>query len=209
MVYLSVKTNDKEFMFNLGRIFAKGEQVSILNKEDVNSKIQEEVNLGYAKSFNMMIKYWQDMELAPEIFNQKQNDNKIFLICPVRNATDNEKQILNNIISKYEKAGFKIHYPSRDTNQNPILNGVNTGGYNICLQNARALASSKTVVLYYNPQSVGSMFDLGVAYETMQKDPSKRFILENETALNDADFISNKIKELQHKSLLIDETYNR
>ena len=65
----------------------------------------------------------------------------------------------------YEKQGKNVHYPERDTNQNPTVNEVNTGGYNICLQNARAMAKSQTISIFYNKESVGSMFDLGVAYE--------------------------------------------
>ena len=197
MIELFVDTDNKEFMFNLGRAFARGEQIRIVNPETVDKKIIEEKNLGYAKSFNMMIKYWQDNNLTPNIFNRSPKDNKIFLICPVRRATEAEKNVLSNIITKYEKLGFNVHYPSRDTNQNPVQCGVNTGGYNICLENATAIASSKMVVLHYNPQSVGSMFDLGVTYETIKQDSSKKFVLENQDVeLKNEDYIAGKIKEL-------------
>ena len=200
MVYLKVKTSDKKFMFNLGRLFARGEQIQIINQSEVDAKIEEEKNLGYAKSFNMMIKYWQVNNLAPNIFTQPKNNMNMFLICPVRRATEKEKKLLSQIISKYEKKGIHVHYPERDTNQNPVVRGKNTGGYNICLQNATAIASANTVSIFYNPQSVGSMFDLGVTYELAIKDPSRRFILENDFKLNKNDYIEKIILKLQQKN---------
>lgn len=196
MINLNVNTGDKKFIFNLGRIFARGEQVHILNKDDVDKKIREELNLGYAKSFNMMIKFWQDNNFSPNIFTGEKNESNIFLICPVRRATKNEKNILTETIAKYEQMGMHVHYPERDTNQNPVVDGTNTGGYNICLQNATAIAASSAVALYYNPQSVGSMFDLGVTYELAQQDPSRMFFLENEIELDENNYIEKMILTL-------------
>ena len=82
-------------MFNLGRIFAKGCLVKIENVKEVNLKILEEEKLGYSKSFNMMIKYWQDNNLRPNINVDKFNKNGVFIICPVRNAGKIEKEILD------------------------------------------------------------------------------------------------------------------
>lgn len=204
-----VNTQNKQFMFNLGRIFANGCQIKIKNPTEVICNIKKEEKLGFAKSFNMMIKHWQDNDLKPDIISTQQEENKMFLICPVRNASDNEKTILNNIINKYESIGFDIHYPQRDTNQNPIVNNINTGGYNICLQNAQAIKRSNVVTMYYNRESTGSMFDLGVTFELMQKDKSKCFILENDIELNPNDFIDKKIIEMKSKTPDISKIINK
>lgn len=197
IVNLKVNTKDKKFMFNLGMLFARGYKIRIENIEDVQNKIFEEQKEGFAKSFNMMVKYWQDNNLAPNIYTDEINKNGVFIICPVRKASENEKRLLNAYILNFEKQGKIVHYPERDTNQSPITNGVNTGGYNICLQNARAIFTSQTIAIFYNKESVGSMFDLGVTYELIKNDPKRKFqILNFKLELNKNDFIDAKILEL-------------
>ena len=195
MKSIYVDTSNKKFMFDLGVLFAKGERIKILNIEEVNKKIAEELKLGYAKSFNMMIKYWQDNNLAPS-FNVTSEQHKVFLICPVRSATQEEKEKLYAIVNDYETKGYKIHYPERDANQNPVVNGVNTGGYSICFDNTVANAKAKNTILFYNKTSAGSMFDLGVTYYFKTLNPERKFILANEIILDENDFIDNKVKQL-------------
>lgn len=122
------------------------------------------------------------------------------MICPVRNATPEEKEKLQNSIAKYEKQGFHVHYPERDTNQSPFINGVNTGGYSICLENATAIANAKTVAIYYNKASTGSMFDLGVTTYFQEKDPSRKFILENNFEYEDENIIDKVVLKLSKEN---------
>jgi hypothetical protein len=205
---LEVNIKSKEFMFNLGRLFAFGARIKIKNEDEVNGNIEEERKLGYAKSFSMMIKYWQDNDLSPNI-NVLKEKNKLFLICPVRNATLEEKEKLKSAIREFELAGYKVHYPERDTNQDPYKNGINTGGYNICLQNARAIFSSDTVAIYYNKESTGSMFDLGVAYQIFSKDLSRRFIIKNNFEYDENNIIDRKIMELMKSDIKLSENKDK
>ncbi|MDD4110613.1 MAG: hypothetical protein PHS54_03565 [Clostridia bacterium] len=201
MVGLIVDTKSKEFMFNLGVLFASGKSVRILNSEEVDKTIEEEKIKGFVKSFNMMIKFWQDNDFAPNIgIDNELEENKIFLICPVRNATDEEKKILNDILEKYESKGLKVHFPPRNTNQDPHENGINTGGYSICLANGRAISSSKTIAVHYNKESTGSMFDLGVTYQSILNKPDKKFILENKFEYDKNDPIDKIIMKLLSKN---------
>jgi len=43
---------------------------------------------------------------------------KIFLICSVRDATDEEKIEQEEYIKRLERAGHGVHWPPRDTDQN-------------------------------------------------------------------------------------------
>jgi len=180
-------------MFNLGELFALGKKVSINNIEEVNAKIAEERSLGYAKSFNMMINYWAQNSLFVNLKNIQPKNNNIFLICPVRNATEKEKADLHKLINLYEQSGYHVHYPERNTNQNPVVNGINTGGFNICAENAKAIAEAQTVVVFYNKQSTGSMFDLGVTYQLMQQDPKRKLILANNFEYDELNIIDQKL----------------
>ena len=86
-------------------------------------------------------------------------DNKIFLICPVRNATPEQRKWIENfVITKYSE-GYIIHAPHLHTRQTDLF-----GGYAICKQNAEAVATSNEIDIYYDQSSTGSVFDLGVAY---------------------------------------------
>jgi hypothetical protein len=92
-------------------------------------------------------------------------EKKIFLICPVRNATEQDKAATNAYIAKLEAKGKKVHYPPRDTDQN------DPGGLNICRTNRQAMIDSDEVHVYWTPGSEGSKFDLGMAF--MADKPTK------------------------------------
>ena len=84
---------------------------------------------------------------------------KIFLICPVRNASENQKAFMMDYIAKLESEGNKVHYPARDTNQvDP------TGGWQICTDNSNAIKNADEVHIFWDDTSTGTLFDLGVAF---------------------------------------------
>jgi len=84
--------------------------------------------------------------------------NKIFLICPVRNATDEQKQKMEAHIKNLEDRGHQVYYPARDTDQNDPI------GYTICVTNANAIEEADAVHIFWDKNSTGSLFDLGVAF---------------------------------------------
>jgi hypothetical protein len=90
---------------------------------------------------------------------------KIFLICPVRDATPNEAKFLEEYTNKLESEGYNLYYPARDTNQD------DPNGYNICFENRRALMDADEVHIYWSDGSVGSKFDFGMAF--MARKPIK------------------------------------
>ena len=82
---------------------------------------------------------------------------KIFVICTVRGASEDYKTRLEDYVSNLESSGCTVHLPHRDTDQT-------ASGYDICTQNARAIAGSDEVHIFYNPDSQGTHFDMGVAF---------------------------------------------
>jgi len=93
---------------------------------------------------------------------------KIFLICPVTIATDLQKEKMNKYIEGLESLGHNVYYPARDTDQNDSI------GYRICLDNAQAIYESDEVHIFWDKNSKGSLFDLGVAFAY-----DKRLVLVN------------------------------
>lgn len=86
----------------------------------------------------------------------------IFIICTVRNATKEYKNNLNKYVKTLESKGHRVHLPHRDTNQN-------NSGLNICKQNKNAIYNSNEVHIFYNSQSQGTHFDMGVAFAFNKK----------------------------------------
>jgi hypothetical protein len=82
----------------------------------------------------------------------------VFLICPVRNATDEQKRRMNDYINGLEKSGKIVYYPARDTDQNDNV------GYRICSDNREAIRQAKEVHIFWDKYSNGSLFDLGMAF---------------------------------------------
>ena len=85
-------------------------------------------------------------------------EKSAFVICPVREATSEERDYILEYISKLEAEGYRVHYPARDTNQN------DTNGLRICTDNREAIKSHKEVHVYWNGKSTGSLFDFGMAF---------------------------------------------
>lgn len=82
----------------------------------------------------------------------------VFLICPVRDATTEQKEAMSAYITKLEKAGKKVYYPAHDTNQ------IDNVGFRICSDNRDAIISSKEIHIFWDKNSQGSLFDLGMAF---------------------------------------------
>ncbi|MBR6690522.1 MAG: hypothetical protein IKL65_04250 [Bacilli bacterium] len=198
-----LEPNNKKCLFILGMLFVNGIKIKLLNEHKLNLK---ETN----KSFSMMPYVWSKIgdyefdnskvitEMDKRIENIKRLgvkiekinnnpiDNKIFLICPVRNATDSQRQWIENFVKEKYSDGYTIHAPHLHTVQSDLF-----GGYAICKQNALAVATSEEIDIYYDQTSTGSVFDLGVAYAL-----NKPLVLLNreEIKFDDNDLIDTIIK---------------
>ena len=82
---------------------------------------------------------------------------KVFVICSVRGTSPEYKKKLEDYAKSLEDKGIKVYLPHRDTNQE-------LSGYEICKQNTKAIAQSNEVHVFYNPESQGTHFDMGVAF---------------------------------------------
>jgi nucleoside 2-deoxyribosyltransferase len=92
-------------------------------------------------------------------------EQRAFLICSVRGASPETLAAQEQYVRDLEAQGFRVHYPPRDTDQT-------APGLEICRQNARAIAASDVVHVWYAPDSQGSHFDMGVAFAL-----SKRIVI--------------------------------
>lgn len=88
--------------------------------------------------------------------------NNIFIICTVRNASDEYRQQLEKYVVALETNGHNVHLPHRDTNQNQK-------GLYICRQNRQAILNADEIHIFYNPDSRGTHFDMGMAFALNKK----------------------------------------
>lgn len=125
----------------------------------------------------------------------RKKGNRVFVICPVKGATEYDKKFLNTYIEMLEEMGADVHYPERDTNQvDP--KGL---GYNICEENKRAMRWADEVHVYWTSGSEGSRFDLGMA--SMSEKPVH---LINKHAVK-----RTKKKSIQNVLLELDKKYSK
>ena len=87
---------------------------------------------------------------------------KIFVICTVRKASKKYIDKLNSYVNKLEIGGDHVHLPHRDTNQ--IGRGID-----ICRENFQAIAGADEVHIFYNSDSQGTHFDMGMAFALHKK----------------------------------------
>jgi len=112
---------------------------------------------------------------------KKKRSKKVFIICPVRNVDVVTKRIIAEYVQYLEhQVGAKVHWPSRDTDQND-----STGLY-ICEQNREAIFSADEIHIWYDPTSQGTIFDLGMLFAFRRSMKKKKIILINPLHLAEA-----------------------
>jgi len=83
---------------------------------------------------------------------------KIYLIHPVKDITEEEKEALDKYVEDLElNKGYEVHYPIRDVNQDQR-------GVCICEEHLEAMIDCDEVHLAWTEKSRGSIWDLGMAY---------------------------------------------
>ena len=87
---------------------------------------------------------------------------RVFVICSVRGADDEYKAKLEGWVKVVESYGHKCHLPHRDTNQE-------AKGIEICTQNMNAIKDADEVAVFYSSKSLGTHFDMGVAFALGKK----------------------------------------
>jgi nucleoside 2-deoxyribosyltransferase len=82
------------------------------------------------------------------------------LICPVRNASEEQIKKLRDYKLKLQSEGHTVYYPT-DNNPYELTDKI---GYKICVENTRAIREADEIHLFWDANSRGSLFDLGSAF---------------------------------------------
>jgi nucleoside 2-deoxyribosyltransferase len=102
----------------------------------------------------------------------------IYIICPVRNADGERINNIRNEADKLRRDGHVVHFPPDDAPQDDPT------GAEICRVHRIAMAKADEVHVFWDIDSKGSHFDLGMAYAlnkpivgmcAFQEQPSKSY----------------------------------
>jgi len=105
---------------------------------------------------------------------------KVYLVCPVRNCSEEVKKQLEDYVLVLETLGYDVHFPPRDVEQDQ-------SGFNICDEHRKAMKECDEVHFWWDSESKGSHFDFGMAFMLEAFKPVKYVMAE-------------EIKETPHKS---------
>ncbi len=86
-------------------------------------------------------------------------EKKIYIICPVRNQTEEEGRLIRQYKHELELENFNVYYPPDNPNQN-----IDNIGLRILAEHRNAMSESDECHIYFNRGSMGSVFDLGMAF---------------------------------------------
>lgn len=82
---------------------------------------------------------------------------KIFLISPVRGISEGDRSAIGAYVAALEEK-HTVYWPLRDTPQDDPV------GVQICRDNRKAIEEADEVWLWWDRDSKGSIFDLGMAW---------------------------------------------
>ena len=115
---------------------------------------------------------------------------KVYLVCPVRNSSEEQRRHAQDYVSQLEKQGIVVHFPPRDSDQRE--DGI---GLRVNESNRSAILSSDESHVIWDSTSYGSHFDLGMVFmlRAMRNVPIK---LVNEPQRTEGKSYSNILLEL-------------
>ena len=83
---------------------------------------------------------------------------KIHLICPVRGVTEEQQKEIDDYAAQLEKEGHTVHNPKYAVDQDDAT------GMGICAGHLLSMQSANRVDVFWDVNSKGSHFDLGMAF---------------------------------------------
>ena len=82
----------------------------------------------------------------------------VYIICPVRNTTPEQAEAARAHAMKLREAGAEVHFPVDDVCQDDPT------GAEICRTHLCAMLAANEVHVFWDVESKGSHFDLGMAW---------------------------------------------
>ena len=103
-----------------------------------------------------------NLESVKKYYNAS-SENRIFLISPVANSTEEDRSFIEKYIEDKRSLGLFVYYPRIHTFQEDNI------GLTIMNTNAEAMKAAGKIESYFDPESKGSVADLGMV-KALRKD---------------------------------------
>jgi len=87
---------------------------------------------------------------------------KAHFICPVRLVTEEQQREIDEYAELLVQKGYIVHNPKYSVDQT-------MSGYEICKAHLESMRVADVVVVFWNDDSKGSHFDLGIAFALDKK----------------------------------------
>ena len=113
-----------------------------------------------------------DPELIPKHFKELAEEKRlsfsgpekplkfIYILCPVRQASDEEIEAQRKHVAMLEREGHEVFWPPRDNG----YEAIDPTGAQISLANSAGIQMADEVHVFWSKTSRGSLFDLGMAF---------------------------------------------
>ncbi len=100
---------------------------------------------------------WLTLSVLGYYWLRPPKNMRVYLICPVRNISPGQQQEIEQYVYGLEINGYVVHYPPRDVEQNDPT------GVDIVLAHRQAMKNCGRVDIFWDVNSSGSHFDIGMA----------------------------------------------
>lgn len=115
---------------------------------------------------------------------------KIFVICPVTNASEEVTAFLRDYVEGLEIMGYQVHWPSRDTDQS------DPHGWKVMTTNCDAILGADEVHIWWDSASTGSHFDRGMLFAMLRLGMLKKVVLINPVERTSGRSFANVFRDL-------------
>lgn len=112
---------------------------------------------------------------------------KIFILGPVRNIDQLTIKYIREHVNKLEEHGNMVYWPFRDTDQNDRV------GLRICTDNREAIFEADEIHIWFDTNSAGSIFDLGMVFAFLRERRKKIVIINKSHCFSTPDKSFNNI----------------
>ena len=120
---------------------------------------------------------------------------KVFILGPVRNISQQTEKHIREYANKLRERGYMVYWPLEDTDQKDKV------GLRICMDNREAIFEADEVHIWFDSNSIGSIFDLGMVFAFLRENPKKVFIINKSNFFTTPDKSFNNImSELEKAS---------
>lgn len=109
----------------------------------------------------------------------RRRKKRVYIICPVRRLTPEEKERVLNYVQQLEESDYKVRCPFRDTPQEDEI------GLRIVQDHEDDIVWADEIHVWWNPTSEGSLWDFAQARMAKRFMPQKTIRIINKIALTE------------------------